>query len=211
MNGTKKASLTFGKKRLATSTKKLSGWNCISMTKPEISVHRCRKCRFDFENEEKIVGDGRGKLAKSRGRNQSSPICLPWPYHLVNPLVTRHPHRIAAVVSRLRRRIAELYAELYIHSRIRVVEKQNADRWYRAPYIFVARINISSILPLLPQGCARQCLSFSELNFCRTKSSLKVDYTRLFLYLCIFIKTLLFSYFKYLIPLISNIWLTPSR
>lgn len=44
--------------------------------KIEISVHRRRKCRFDFENEEeKIVGGRRGKLAKNQDRNQSSPVC----------------------------------------------------------------------------------------------------------------------------------------
>lgn len=69
------------------------------MTKPKISVHCCRKCRFDFENGEKIVGGGRGKLAKSRGRNRSSPVCLSWPYRFVNPLVTRHPHRVGGCVT----------------------------------------------------------------------------------------------------------------
>lgn len=35
------------------------------MTESKISVHRRRKCRFDFESENKIVGGRHGKLAKS--------------------------------------------------------------------------------------------------------------------------------------------------
>lgn len=43
------------------------------MTESKISVHRRRKCRFDFESENKIVGGRRGKFAKSLRAEMSLP------------------------------------------------------------------------------------------------------------------------------------------
>lgn len=63
---------------------------------------------------------------------QKSISCCVMPPRESVILVTRHPRCIAAVVSRLRRLIAEVCAGLYIHSRIRIAEKQNADQQYRA-------------------------------------------------------------------------------
>lgn len=93
---------------------------------------------FDFENENKMVGGRHGKLAKSRRRNESSPVCLSWLYHHVNSFVTRHL-RITAIVSRLRQRNSRTVSDgdLYIHSN----SHRGKAKRKSVEYIFVTSVN----------------------------------------------------------------------